>query len=404
LLFSFLVWLSFVLVLYVVSVFVRSYRLYGSVVIEQRGEVSQIHGPDPLLGYAPLVNAESVQLMRKGTPVPVKFDASGFRVPADPGPESPDSGLTSPGLGSDQGQRRPRSGASSHAAREVSSQRSDNRSPRVLALGCSFTYGAACRAEEAYPFVVADQLGGSCLNAGVSGYGLTQMLLRGQQLIPGHRPDIVLVQYSPWLVDRAMSPYASSTLGQKPVPYFFDDGGKLRITGPVFRPYLVDPARYRSGRVSMLDYLAFVAQVGFPVLLHDDVCGAAVFLRQLVGNLPWPATDRQQVVDAVYGALAELCRTNDATLVIVIIDQDAQAGPRESLQAAPHALVVDAHQAMIDGLPLTGSITYQRFYTHWRGTPLEQVDHHPNPLAHSLIARATVEALRTRSPQPRGLR
>jgi hypothetical protein len=358
--FSLPVWLSFLLALYVITVLVRSYDLYRELKIDQRGETTQIYQVDSELGYVPMANAEAASLILLGDPVPTRFDENRFRVPTDPD-------LTP-------------------AA----------QSPQVMAFGCSFTYGAACRAEETFPFLVAKELGGYCHNAGVSGYGLTQMLLRARQLIPAYHPDIVLVQYSPWLVDRATSLYAAARLGKKPVPYFFDDGGALAIQPPVFRPYLVDPSGFQPGRTSLVDFLAFVGDVGVPLLAHDDGCGAVTWLRQTVGNLPRPTADRQQVVDATYGEFDALCQRSHATLVIVILDENFTAGPRESLAAAPHALVVDAHAALVSRLPPIGPIAYQRMYVHWRGNPPVLVDHHPNPLAHSIIASEIVRAIPAR--------
>jgi hypothetical protein len=37
---------------------------------------------------------------------------------------------------------------------------------------------------------------------------------------------------------------------------------------------------------------------------------------------------------------------------------------------------------------------YARQYKHWRGSPPTQIDHHPNPLAHSVIAEEIVRAIK----------
>jgi hypothetical protein len=73
----------------------------------------------------------------------------------------------------------------------------------VLALGCSFTYGAATNAENTYPYLVGQRLAGTTRNAGVSSYGLSQMMILAKRLVPAYKPDYLLVQYSPWLVDRS---------------------------------------------------------------------------------------------------------------------------------------------------------------------------------------------------------
>ncbi|MCD6309655.1 MAG: hypothetical protein J7M18_03010, partial [Candidatus Eremiobacteraeota bacterium] len=83
--------------------------------------------------------------------------------------------------------------------------------PLILALGGSFTFGDMCFAENTFPFLVGKYLGGSTVNGGGCSYGLSQMLILARKLIPEYKPDIVLVQYSPWLVDRSITPFGTST-------------------------------------------------------------------------------------------------------------------------------------------------------------------------------------------------
>ncbi|MHB0958080.1 MAG: hypothetical protein ACYC6N_08875 [Pirellulaceae bacterium] len=362
LLFSILVWILFVVVLYAFLLFVRSYQAYRNLTFNQKGWTTQIHQHDPTLGYRPIPNTASSELLRMSDPVPTRFDEFGFRVPrlADMEPDSP--------------------------------------GPRIMAFGCSFTYGAACPAELGFPFQVARQLGGRCENAGVCSYGLTQMLLRARTLIPDRRPTVVLAQYSPWLVDRAMSLYAPTYLGKQPVPYFFEGrAGSLEIQLPVFTPRLVDPRTYRAAESSRTDFTSFALRIGLPLLLHDDAWSALTTFKQLTGALPLPTGDRQAVVDTVYGEFDRLCQEVGATLVIVILDEN-HPGPRESLHAARHALVVDGHAALMEQLPVRDPLLYQQVYLHWRGDPPILVDHHPNPHAHAIVADRIVNALEAGRP------
>ena len=138
--------------------------VYRAVKASNRGWRGSVFSSDSKLGFAPIPGAEAIEFGPLGLEVPVRFSQSSFRVPA--------SGRA----------------------------QSLERRPLVLALGCSWTYGSACRAEEVHAFLVAEALGGSCLNAGVVGYGLGQMLVLARRHIPRIRPDVVLVQYSDWLI------------------------------------------------------------------------------------------------------------------------------------------------------------------------------------------------------------
>ena len=363
--FSFFVWCLAVLILYASSLVIRSYRLYGRLKTSQRGWAVQIHQPDAELGFRPIPNVESAELFPIGDAVPTRFDKRGFRVPTQASePANPDG-------------------------------------PLILAMGCSFTYGAACRAEETFSYLLAQRLHGRSINAGVCSYGLTQILLRARQIIPQFRPDIVIVQYSPWLVDRTMETYAPTYFGRQPVPYFAKKSdGSLAIEPPVFSPSVIDPRAYRTTPRSISDYGSFLAQAALPLFLHDDVLASLTWFKQRLRIIPPPTDDRQAIVDLAYGELDRLCRDFHAELIIVILDERVPPDPRESLVAASHATIVDAHAKLIARLPVPDQLTFQRFYALWRGDPPILVDHHPNSRTHEIIADEIMQAIeRKRSPK-----
>ncbi len=55
----------------------------------------------------------------------------------------------------------------------------------MLTLGCSFTYGAANHAEDTFSYLVGNYFGGSTKNAGVSSYGLSQMVINAPMVDSG---------------------------------------------------------------------------------------------------------------------------------------------------------------------------------------------------------------------------
>ena len=154
--------------------------------------MSKTHGPgwrgqlfavDPTLGFASVPNAQGAEILKIGPEVQVRFDEEGFRVPM--------------------------------AAADVAAV----GAPRALALGCSHTFGAACLAEETYANNLSRVFGFRCVNAGIPSYGLSQVLILARRLIPRYKPDYVIVQYSPWLVERSQRLYASGALsGPSPLP------------------------------------------------------------------------------------------------------------------------------------------------------------------------------------------
>jgi len=142
-----------------------------------------------------------------------------------------------------------------------------NPHPLVLTLGGSFTYGDATYAEDTYPHLIARYLGGTTRNAGRCGYGISQMMILAKRLVPTHKPDYLIVQYSPWLIDRARNPFAPTHFGKTPTPFFYGKD-ELEVHPPVFatknRDIPLD--RYRGSPKDAIDFVSFLWNVGVPSL------------------------------------------------------------------------------------------------------------------------------------------
>ncbi len=105
----------------------------------------------------------------------------------------------------------------------------------ILSLRFSFTSGFGVPAKSTFCHLMADELGMVPLNAGRCSYGLAEMLILVRRLIPEFKPKIVLVQYSPWLVERSQQRYGPTFYGLLPHPYFVEESvAGLKIHGPDF--------------------------------------------------------------------------------------------------------------------------------------------------------------------------
>lgn len=343
----------------------RTWQLYAYIKSNEGGWRNKVHAHDPDLGFAPIPKSSGAEILAFGPDIPVHYDENGFRAPFD----APAS----------------------------------NRRPLVLSLGCSWTYGAACLAEEAYPFLVGTGMNGSSLNAGVPSYGLAQMLLLARRLVPRHRPDVVVVAHAEWLVQRAQTPFAPTTAGLLPTPFLFQDrGGRLRIHPPVF-PALVFDLPFSSYRTTPRgggDFASFLSRVGLPLFIHDDLHMMLYQTWTLGGIVPRPCPDRDLIARMLYGEIAEVCRKHNSRMAIVLLGPPPSPS-RLSALAATKAVIVDAQAVLCGGLPggcpdpipFAGE-AYRSAYGHWRGSPPVFVDPHPNPRAHAVIAGAIVAALR----------
>jgi hypothetical protein len=343
---------------YAVTLAFRSWQVYAFLKSDHRGFRGRLHRADPELGYTARPGASGVQLLPGGAPQPVSYDLEGLRVP----------------LG--QETRVPR------------------QRPFVLTLGCSYTFGDATLAEDTYAEVLARRFGGTALNAGKSAYGLAQMLILARRLIPRYQPNVVVVQFSPWLAQRATSGFGHVTFGAVPVPYLTQDPeGRVAVVPPAFSAALFDLPFFRFDRPDRgpVEFLSLFLEAGAPLFLHDDVQALRYRLRRRAGRFPLPAADPERLNRAVYAEITRLAREQGARPVIVRLSHPLEVHHQAMRELSRDALLVDA-QARLDARA-SDYEDYQRRFAHWVGSPPVLVDPHPNREAHRIVAREIARAL-----------
>lgn len=332
-----------------------------------------IHQADSELGFKPIPGAQGVQLLPpgreiRGREIPVCFDQNGFRVPVSEWNDPPTAG--------------------------------DQR-PIVLTLGCSCTFGAATLAEETYPYLVGKLLGGTTKNAGVSGAGLSQMLLLARKLVPTIKPDYLIVQYSPWLAERARDPFAPTMFGRIPHPYFYGEA-EPALHPPVFRVKVLDLPwdRYQTTPKSVADFISFLWNAALPLAIHDGTNMLVFYIKRLIGAVPAPTKDSGKVEKLVYHEIAEVGKANGVKLILVVLGVGADP-VKVPADIGSDYLIVDANTTLIMRLPSPDREHWIKQYAHWGGDPPRAVDFHPNPEAHRIIAEEIVSKIKavTASPQ-----
>ena len=351
---------------YALFVLQRTYVAYSFLKGDHLGFRGKVHRADPDLGFAAVPDATGFHVFPTGPPIPMRYDADGFRVPDGPKSDVP------------------------------------RRRPLMLALGCSFTYGDSTRAEQTWPHLVAADLGGTELNAGKCAYGLAQMLILARRLIPKHRPDHVLVQFSTWLPGRATSGFARATFGDVPVPaLLLRSDGTVGIQPPVFQTAVFDLPihEFDNKRRGVWEFGRFFFRAGAPLFVHDDLSRAAYTLRRAMGRLPVADQDRarlnrEELNRVVYAEIGRIAASNSARMVIVRLSHPLEKDWQRLKELSPGAIVVNAQAALDVRVGSGNRDDYYRLFGHWRGSPPRLVDTHPNPNAHRVIADAVVHAIR----------
>lgn len=348
-------------VFYLGYVMYRTIRVYAYVTSHQRGWKGKVDTYDAELGFAPIPNSRGAQVFPIGSDIPIQYDEYGFRVPVDSMSVSP----------------KPR--------------------PLILTLGCSFTYGYATYAEETYPYLIGHYLKGYTMNAGVCSYGLAQMFILAKRLLPVHKPDYVIVQYSPWLAERAQSPFAPTYFAKLPTPYFYEDSAGLRLHPPVFREiteFLPIQSYQDTPRHTVGEFISFLRRVGLPLFIHDDFDVAIYYAQRIIGRIPRPANNREGIETYVYHEIARIAKENGVPMVIVVLGKDQKPVTIPQHIFPENVLVVNAHSALLERLPEKTANAYYRLYAHWRGSPPQMVDEHPNPYAHKIIAEELAKQIK----------
>ncbi len=310
---------------------------------------------DKNYGYFPRSHELAYHSLKYGEPIPVIFDENGFRIP--PGATTGDD---------------------------------ESPASHILFLGGSFTHGYGVPAEKTFAHLTATALDASAMNAGASGWGLSQMVLRARDVIPRLKPDLVVVQYSAWLPERSLNFYRPSRRGKSPAPYFYEAEGGMAIHQPVFESinFTLPFAAY-----SQKDFLSYLWHVGIPLYIHDDFLVLRTALKRGLGLLPPPVSSRQKAVDFAYQEILDLCHAHDARMLILVIPAGTQDDPKDRLEAFS-GRIVHTMDPLKRRLPQPTEQAWAREYRIWRGNPPELVDGHPSIRMHAVIAERLIEAIR----------
>jgi hypothetical protein len=325
---------------------------------ERRTQTAGLFRSSAWLGYAAVPGAEGAYLFPGGGVTPIKFDARGFR-------EAP--------------------GATPHDA------------PMLMTLGCSYSFGDAVPAEQTFTFLAARHLQLGSINAALSGYGLAQMTLLAQRLVPELRPRVLLVEYAPWLIDRAIDGRAPAAFGDIPTPYFTNQG-KWDVAPPHFETSVFEaPFWMFANRGQPRGELTFLLRASLPYFVATDANRMSFAVRRAAGRIKPSSTDRLGVVREAYGRMQRVAEASGARMLVFALAAGGPSPAPDVIDAitGTGATFVDADEALkrLIVAPVLGDDAYQKRYAVWAGTPPRMIDPHPNTEANRVIADAIVSSI-----------
>jgi hypothetical protein len=360
---------SVLTLLYLTSLLYRSHELYKYLMTEhKRGWEGLAFQADDELGFKPRPNTKAFRTFPLGDKIPLAFDENGFRIPL--------------------------SGTSK-------ANRPDKTN--LLFLGCSFTYGEACRAEETFPFLVARETGLSYINAGVCGYGLAHMLILAEKLIPRYKPDFVVMQYSPWLVERSTRLFTPVDFGSLPGPYFADKETGLCLAPPAYRSQIVDKDGKRMKSLYQGKFIEFFFREGLGFYLYEDWHFLKTGILLKTGYYLRPAADDpHKVEEYAYNRIRSLAEENGAAVIILNLGDINYSRHSRELFSGPNVHFAEADIALDEFLRTSPSKDYTREFGHWESDGEHDilVDPHPNSKAHRIIAGSIIREINEISHKP----
>ncbi|SKA16122.1 GDSL-like Lipase/Acylhydrolase family protein [Enhydrobacter aerosaccus] len=251
--------------------------------------------------------------------------------------------------------------------------------PLILTLGDSFTEGFGVGNDETWPADLERLTGRRVLNGGVRGYGIDQMVLRAERLVPRLKPHTVVLAFIADDTTRTSFSVRDS-MGK---PYFMPAGDSLELRNVPVQTALKSPwltaARDVLGYSRLLDFV--MRRLGAVELWYGDVV--------------WTGADPAVISCRLMDRFADLVRRQDVKALVVSLPQslgwsDPAGGAAE--HAAVAAVLGCATKA---GLPTLD--TFGPFEKEGVGRAPDSyyANYHLNVRGNALAARLIADALKT---------
>ncbi len=247
----------------------------------------------------------------------------------------------------------------------------------ILAVGDSFTFGAEVSDLQTWPAQLQQIAGRRVINAGVSGYGFDQIVLRAEALAPVYKPDAIVVAFIADDIRRT----EMRRLWSADKPYFDIENGV-----PVLRNVPVPP---RADPKTTLTF--WQSTLGYS-LLFDFILRRLDLLHDWFGDhiRVHPAGTGEPIACLLTKRLADLQRSSGARVLMVaeydpvVWDDPAFAARQRAMTGALLGCARKQGLATLDSYDaMAGTSKPRQLYVLW----------HMNEAGNALIARLVAGAL-----------
>ncbi len=279
----------------------------------------------------------------------------------------------------------------------IGSDSSSSENMGILFFGDSFTLCEELNTKQAYPYLLGDALCQPVYNTAVSGYGYPQMILKAREHVAAVDPNVVVFQVSPWLADRAITPYLPAIFFKVPSPYYNQLGD---IVPPLYSSLVFDLTQdgkmqyYRESEPSFTDKFGFVWKFTRRIFQQQYWDEFKLWFRpndQEHASL----ADADSATELAINEMVALCEGRTLVFLVLGYNQDkiTEFQEKYSNRIAPNVIVVNADAVLWSQPNIDSKESHEKAYCFWHGDPPVIEDYHYNAHANQLIMQALTGAL-----------
>ncbi len=352
---------SVIFCMYLNSLIYRSHKLYDYLVAEKKNGWEGIaHEADDTLGFKPVANTKAYRTFSIGDKIPVFYNKNGFRVPLA----------------------------------DINKEDTPNKTD-LLFLGCSYTFGDGCNAEETFPYLVAKDTRLSCINAGVCSYGLSHMLILAEKLIPKYKPKYVILQYSEWLAARSISLYAPAYYTYLPTPYFIEKNNSYVLQYPGFKSQSFNLDSREIKGFYQGKFIKFLFQKGLLFYLKEDWFYQINKISIITNKRLQPSNKIDEIENYAYNKIKQIAEANGSAVIILNLGNIEYTKKSHQLFYNSNIKYAEADSVLNNYLATSTTKDFAKEFNIWGfiGKDSIVVDAHPNSKAHRLIANSIIKVI-----------
>lgn len=261
--------------------------------------------------------------------------------------------------------------------REQNRGRPPATGPLIIAFGDSMTEGYGVGNDETWPAHLERLTGRRVLNAGVRGYGLDQMVLRAEGIIPELKPSTVVLTF----IADDISRTALSVRDTKGKPWFVPDGEGLALRNvPV----------QGTGRSSLM--MATRHLLGYSLLVDRIVNGLGV-QQSWYGREVGTGVDPFIVSCRLMERFAAVVKREGANALVVALPEQGVFFDAKAAAGQHEALTEVLGCAAMAGLPTLNTLAAFEKENVGRDIDTYYAMMHFTDLGNALVARAIAAAL-----------